>query len=99
VEEWQPPACRCGCDTASFTRHPAGDVWYYGRTCVFQVSLYEWRCSNCCRGVAPSPLAFGCFPSTPTIPQMWFELQLLHLYREQGHDGMSSTGSLTCMPI
>ena len=99
VEEWQPPACQCGCDTASFTQHPAGDVWYYGRTCAFQLSLYEWQCSNCNRRAAPSPLAFGCFPSTPTIPQMWFELQLLHLYREQGHEGMSSTGLLTCLPI
>lgn len=97
VEEWQPSACQCGCDAASFSRHPAGDVWYYGRTCVFQLSLYEWQCSSCNRRVAPSPLAFGCLPSTPTIPQMWFELQLLQLYRRLGHEGLSSTCWLSCL--
>ena len=97
VEEWQPDACPRGCATASFTRQPAGGVTYYGRTCIFHISLYEYQCLCCNDRVAPSPLAFGCFPSTPTTPQIWFELQLLQLYSKQGHEGLSSTGWSGCL--
>ena len=89
IDKWRPSACECTLD-ASFTCS-VGEVDYFGLDCTFTLKGNEFRC-QCSRISSPPPLAFGCFPATPTAPRMWFDLRALHLYRRQALEGMSTTG-------
>ena len=77
----------------SFTQTSTTTVTYFGLTTVFPVQLPKWQCSCCSASVSPHPSAFGCFPSTPSQPQMWYDVQVHQLYRRLGLlEGLSATG-------
>lgn len=80
-----------------FTRlpNPVAVVNYYGLTCEDKLSLHQWTCNKCCQQVIvpANPLQFGCFPSTPVQPHIWYDLTLLQLYQQFGPlEGLSATG-------
>ena len=85
------PQCGPRC-AAEFCSRDSGTVTYYGQTCEFTLKLHEWQCQCCSQWLGLDPLSFGCFPSTPTTPLVWFDLQLLQLYQRLGLEGLSATG-------
>lgn len=92
IDQWCPTACSCA-EHAAYSRSDAGEVSYYGRTCTFTLRVATFHCNCCSRKIELPPLAFGCFPSTPVQPTIWWELQLLHQYRKEAHEsGLSMTG-------
>jgi hypothetical protein len=75
-------------------RQPDGQVWYYGLDCCFQLTMYKRSCASCSDNFSSHPLDFGCFPSTPITPHVWYDLRVLSLYKQYGPmDGLSQTGS------
>ena len=94
LDAWQPSTCSCGSELEAM-RCPDGKVTYYGRTCTFKLKVNKSTCPSCHKQSSPSPLAFGCFPSTPKQPTLWWELELFHLYRKAAHvSGLSISGWL-----
>ena len=99
LDSWLPSSC-CHCDTTSLCVSSKGQVTYYGRTCTFNLTISTFQCQCCGKKVEPPPLAFGCFPSSPTQAHVWWELQLLHQYRREAHDsGLSITGKGTRLSL
>jgi hypothetical protein len=67
-----------------------GEVTYVGLSCVFQLKLPKICCGEMS---TPHALQFGCFPSTPTTPHLWYDLDVLSMYMKLGlGDGLSGTG-------
>lgn len=91
---WEHHECTSGpAHSGQFTRESDGEVTYYGMDSVFQLSLPKWTCTCCSNTFTPHALDYGCFPSTPTTPHVWYDLQVLRLYRKPGlSEGLSATG-------
>ena len=55
----------------------------------------------CCHAYAPvlpSAVAFGCFPMTPSQPQVWFDIKVHQAYQRLGlMEGLSATAYLTML--
>ena len=107
LDNFCPSPCKCahssesdGCDCVmpEWVPCPNGQVSYLGLTCTFDLRITAWKCSICSTNSSPSPVAFGCFPSSPCNPHVWFDLRLLRLFRRQFSEGMSTTGDL-CMKV
>ena len=99
LSNYRPATCSCsssidGEPKAQWISHSDGEVTYYGLTCTFPLQLTAYQCSNCSKRCSVSPLAFGCLPSTPTMPNVWFDLKVLRLHRRQFSEGMSTTGEM-----
>ena len=70
----------------------------HGLAYMFTLDVSVYQCSKCSRKVEPPPLAFGCFPSSPThAHSIWWDLRLLHRYRKLGKEGLSTTGEIFFM--
>lgn len=106
LDNFCPAPCECSnssesvddCVMPEWVPYPDGQVSYLGLTCTFDLRITTRKCSNCCRNCSPSPVAFGCFPSSPCTPHVWFDLRLLRFFRRQFSEGMSTTGD-ACMMI
>jgi len=106
VDEWIPSPCCVYAATdedgdgdarPTFSREGDGEVTCYGTNHVFNLILYKLKCSCCLKVVTPTPIDFGYFPSTPTAPQVWFELPLLQQYQRLGQEGLSGTGRVSML--
>jgi hypothetical protein len=51
-----------------------------------------WQCSCCHERFGPNPLAFACFPSTPTAPAYWIDVDVHHQFSSLAMNGTSCTG-------
>ena len=93
-ESWSAHACSIGpIYPSAFSRQPDGDVTYYGLDSIFTLNLPKWTCACCTQSFSPHAIAFGCFPSTPRTPHVWYDLRVLHLYKKFGPgEGLSATG-------
>jgi hypothetical protein len=70
-------------------------IVYYSMLCVGQLNIPSWKCSCCSVIVTPPPSAFACFPATPVIPTLWYDVQVLQTYQRFGLvEGLSATGEL-----
>jgi hypothetical protein len=70
-----------------------GLVWYIGLDCCFQLTMEKCKCASCSQSYSPNALDYGCFPSSPVTPHVWYDLRVLYLYKKYGlMDGLSATG-------
>ena len=68
-------------------------VRYVQMTCCGNLSIPTWRCSCCQEFSTPDAISAGCFVSTPSAADTWFDLNLMEAYRFLGlEDGLSGTG-------
>ena len=100
-ESWGAHQCSCSSDRdyrdplhhSQFSKELDGEVTYVGLECTFLLSMPKWACSCCGQSFTPHALDFGCFPSTPTTPHVWYDLQVLWMYQNSGLlEGLSATG-------
>lgn len=74
-------------------KQPDGHVWYIGLDGCFELAMHKMKCACCNQNFSPHALDFGCFPSTPVTAHVWYDLRVLHLYKNYGPmDGLSATG-------
>lgn len=69
---------------------------YVGHSYVGSLEIPRWHCSSCKQDVDSDPLAWGCFPSTPTAPAIWYDQQVMLQYKTLIQHGCSATGTVTC---
>ena len=92
----EPSPCKCMAagHQPDFARLPEGrDVRYIGMSCAFKLNMPQWQCSGCRFKLDADPLVVGCFPSTPVVPEVWYDLQVSR--RECGYSGIRM---LLCAP-
>ena len=76
-----------------FRKELDGEITYFGLDCVCQLRMVKWTCTCCSQTFSPHALDFGCFPSTPTPPHVWYDLQVLWMHKRLGlPEGLSATG-------
>ena len=51
-----------------------------------------WECKNCQERFGPNPSAFACFPSTPTVPAYWVDVDLHNQFSTLAMYNTSCTG-------
>jgi hypothetical protein len=84
---------KCPHPQPEHSKEQDGIVWYYGLDGCFQLTMYKRTCKGCKQVFTPHALDFGCFPSTPVTPHVWYDLRVLSLYKKLGPlDGLSQTG-------
>lgn len=76
-----------------FEHHFDGQVTYFGLTCTFTLDVHKWKCKHCSHTSIPQALDYCCFPSTPLIAHVWYDLRVMQLYKRLGPgEGLSATG-------
>jgi len=69
------------------------DAVYYSMNHRFAIKVPLFYCSCCKVDVEPRPQDVGCWPSTVTVPFIWYDLELMHTYTYLGlRQGLSATG-------
>jgi len=90
IDEQQPQP---QLDGPEHSTHSDSFVWYFGLDGCFPLAMMKCKCASCNLTFMPNALDFGCFPSSPITPHVWYDLKVLHLYKKYGvMDGLSATG-------
>ena len=55
-------------------------IRYHNLTAHGTVTIPTWSCLHCHMEVKPSAIQCGCFVSTPTDPEAWFDVEVLEAY-------------------
>jgi hypothetical protein len=84
-------------DAQRSTEQPPGvtlGITVFSMEARHKIKLSSFTCSCCsCAVVKPVALLHGYWPSTPTNPTWWIDVQLLELYTALGHrQGVGATG-------
>jgi hypothetical protein len=73
------------------------EVTVFSTEARHKIKLPLYTCGDCQAGqdmVSPSALLHGFWPSTPTLPSFWIDVQLLELYSEFSfREGVGATGA------
>ena len=71
-----------------------GQVTYIGMECTFPITMHKWTCTCCNQTIAPGAMSFGCFPNTPEVAHLWYDLRVMQQYKRLGlGNGTSATGA------
>ena len=68
------------------------EIIYISLTGCSTIKLPSCHCDRCNVQISPDPLAYGCFPSSPTAPVYWYDLQVYQMYKGAAASGLSATG-------
>ena len=79
-------------DDALLTKLPEREIIYIGLTGCATIKLPSCLCGRCNVQITPNPLAYACFPSSPTVPAYWYDLQVHQLYQRDALACLSATG-------
>ena len=72
-----------------------GEVFYLGLECSFTLKVHKWTCKCCHQTIVPHALSFSCFPSSPEVEHLWYDLRVLQQYKRLGlGGGTSATGEV-----
>ena len=90
---WRNHACSTSLMETDFRSEKGqGQVTYMGLECTFSLTVHQWTCTCCNQKFAPNALSFGCFPSTPEVAHLWYDLRVLQQYKRLGlGNGTSAT--------
>ena len=58
------------------------------------IQITFWQCSCCHERFGPNPMAFACFPSSPTAPAYWLDVDLHNQFSSLAMHGTSCTGGV-----
>ena len=80
------------CQNCSTAEHlhpvlPAAPITFAGISGYVTVDNPEYMCCACGRHTAVHPISVGCFPATPSRPEVWYDDQLLALTAAAQHAG------------
>jgi hypothetical protein len=88
-EELKQAHSTCGDPLVRFQQHT---VMYCSLEFARGLIIPSCACRKC-GVVSPPALAFGCFPSSPVEPSIWYDTSVLEFYKHLGtEEGVSATG-------
>ena len=86
LAELQPFCSDCGSAEYFQPVLPAAPIVFAGITGYVTVNSPEFQCRCGCH-IAVHPISVGCFPATPSRPEVWYDNQLLALTAAAQHAG------------
>lgn len=82
------------CSMACLTPGTQRPVTYWSLTCHGTLQVPSYTCSTCSSIFSPSPVQAGCFPSSPVLANIWYDLMFLEAYVPLSLQlGVSGTGA------
>ena len=91
-DSWRMHDCEAVCD---FSVKRTKWVLFFSTEFTGWLEIPLWYCETCNQSWYPSPLLFGCFPSSPIDACTWFAQPFLHIYSTLGPEyGTSATAFL-----
>ena len=76
------------CTSSTIWPMPVVGLTYQGT-----LQLTHMCCVGCQQQYEPCAVSLGCFPSSPVVPQRWFDLEVFTAYRDLAFkEGLSASG-------
>ena len=84
---------KCGSTCPSFRQVSTRPVRYQYFNCAALLQLPTYQCDCCKELLTPSPIACGCFPTSPVEASCWIDIGVLRLFTPLSlSSGLAATG-------
>jgi hypothetical protein len=92
-QRFRPGGCPCRNPVVELWGKHERDITVFSHRSRHCIKLPQWRCMTCKQCFEPAAEDFGYWPSTPTMPDVWFDMEVVEDYHDQSKsEGLSATG-------